>query len=144
MYHTLQGTDHSLAGRIKAENFLNGNLVSLVALYTDSHLTLPSQGLPSYIADKGSYTKLSFSYDNLFLVYVKGIEDFKRASDKNSINLFKLDALNSPYNKSNRGLRNFSILNLFGGIPIAENKMTTDYVQYLFYVNGADWVQPDE
>jgi len=144
LYHTLQGIDNSLAGRIKKASFLNGNMLSLVALYTDSHLTIPSKMLPSYLADKGIYTRLSFGYDNLLFAYIKGVEDFKRISDKNSISLFKLDAKNSPYLKSNRGLNNFSLLKTFGGIPIDEKKVTTDYIQYLFYVNGADWMKPDE
>ncbi len=144
LYHTLQGIERTLAGRIKESRILNDNLISLVALYTDSKLTVPSQGLPTYLADDGAFSKLSYSSDNIFLGYIKGIEDFKRVSDRNTINLFKLNSNDSPYNLSNRGLDNFSLVQLFGEIPIDENKVTTDYIQYLFYVDGADWVQPDE
>ena len=144
LYHTLQGIDRTLAGRIKRNSFLNGNMVSLIALYTNSYLTVPSQGLPGYLADKDVYTKLSYSNENILFGYINGIEDFKRVSDKNSINLFKLNNTGSPYNQSNRGLSNFSLIKLFGGIPISESKVTTDYIQYLFYVDGSDWVKPDE
>jgi len=144
LYHSLQGIDNTLGGRIKANSFLSGNMVSLIALYNNSHLTVPSQGLPDYLADNNTYTRLSYSNGNIFWGYIKGFEDFKRASNKNSINLFKLNGEDTPYSLSNRGLKNFSLIKLFGGIPINENKVTTDYIQYLFYVDGADWIKPDE
>ncbi|WP_421919541.1 hypothetical protein [Marinifilum sp.] len=144
LYHTLQGINRTLAGRIKESRILNDNLVSLVALYTNSQLTVPSGGLPSYLAGSGSFTKLSYSCDDVFFGYIKGIEDFKRVSGKNSISLFKLNGIDSPYYWSNRGLDNFSLIKLFGSIPIDENKVTTDYIQYLFYADGSDWVQPNE
>ena len=144
LYHSLQGIDNTLGGRIKTNSFLSGNMVSLIALYNHSHLTVPSQGLPACLADDNIYTRLPYSNGNIFFGYIKGIEDFKRVSAKNSINLFKLDGANSPYNLSNRGLDNFSLIKLFGGIPINENRVTTDYIQYLFYVDGADWIKPEE
>ncbi len=144
LYHVLQGFDNTLAGRIKKTTFLNGNIVSCGVLYTNSYLTFPSQSLPDYLADKSTYTKLSYGNDNIFFGYIKGIEDFKRITDKNTINLFKLDDTDSPYKQTNRGLNNFNIIKLFGGIPIDQNKVTTDYIQYLFYIDGADWLNPDE
>ena len=100
LYHSLQGIDNTLGGRIKTNSFLSGNMVSLITLYNHSHLTVPSQGLPDYLADNNTYTRLPYSNGNIFLGYIKGIEDFKRVSAKNSINLFKLDGANSPYNLS--------------------------------------------
>ncbi len=143
LYHALQGCSHSFAGRIKENSFLNGQMVSLMESYANSYLTLPSQALPSFLADKGRYTRLSYSYDNLFLFYIKGIEDYKRVSNNHSISLFKLDAKYSPYSMSNRGLYNFSLLPIFGSIPIAKAKATTDYAQYVFFVNGANCIKVD-
>ncbi len=143
IYHTLQGFDSSFAGRMKKESFLHGGMVSLIESYVNSKLTLPSEVLPWFMADKGAYTKLSYSYDNLLFSYIKGVEDFKRLSQANSISLFKLDAVDSPYFHSNRGLYNFSVLPLLGGLPIDKEKAMTDYAQYLFFINGANGIKAD-
>jgi hypothetical protein len=68
------------------------------------------------------------------------------ANEESTKNIRKncFDEIDSPYKQTNRGLDNFSIIKLFGGIPIDENKVTTDYIQYLFYVDGADWMKQDE
>jgi len=63
--------------------------------------------------------------------------------EKKSINLFQLNANNSPYNQSLRGTSNFSLLPFWGSINIKDkNTVTTDYFQYIFVVDGADWIQP--
>jgi len=144
IYHTLQGCTNSFANRIKANPFINGKMVSLIEFYTNCHIALPSQYLPKYLADKETYTRLHYGNDNLFFGYINGIEDFKRLSNDRTINLFKLSSSDSPYNKSNRGLHNFSFLNTLGGIPINKTKVTTDYAQYLYFVNGANWIKPEK
>lgn len=142
LFHVLQGSEKSFSGKIKNSKLFEDKFVSTVSIYTNSYLTVPSKGLPSFIADKGDYTKLGFGYDNIFLFYIRGIEDFKRASLKNAINVFKLDAENSPYKISGRGLKNFQLLPLLGGLTIDKSKVTTDYIQYVYHINGADWMNP--
>lgn len=145
-YHTLQGLEKTFAGRLKKSNELGfkEKMISVNAIYINSHMTVLSSYLPSFIADETEYTRLAFSHDSMFDFYIVGIEDFKRIIEKNSINLFKLNTKNSPYYQSLRGTSNFSLLPFWGGIDIKDkNTVTTDYFQYLFVVDGADWIQPD-
>jgi len=144
-YHTLQGLENTFAGKLKNSKDLDfkEKIVTVNAIYTDSHLTVLSSYLPTFIADNTEYTKLPFSHDSMFDFYVVGIEDFKRVSNKNSINLYQLNAKNSPYHSSLRGISNFSLLPFWGSIDIKDkNTVTTDYFQYVIVVNGADWIQP--
>lgn len=144
-YHTLQGLEKTFAGRLKKSKQLDikEKMISVNAIYTNSHLTVLSSYLPPFIADNTEYTKLAFSHDSMFDYYVMGIEDFKRVGEKKSINLFQLNANNSPYNQSLRGTSNFSLLPFWGSINIKDkNTVTTDYFQYIFVVDGADWIQP--
>lgn len=144
-YHTLQGLEKTFAGRLNKSNEVNikEKMISINAIYTNSHLTVLSSYLPPFIADDTEYTKLAFSHDSMFDYYVMGIEDFKRVGEKKSINLFQLNARNSPYNQSLRGTSNFSLLPFWGSINIKdEDTVTTDYFQYIFVVDGADWIKP--
>lgn len=142
--HTIQESTGTFAEMIKRKNLFQGKFVSLIPLYTRSHLTIQSNWLPGFMADKGKYTRLSYGFDNIWLYYIRGIEDFKRVSPKNSINIFKLNSENSPYLNSARGLKSFSILPFIPKIPLDKNKSVTDYAQYIIYVDGSDWVKPDE
>lgn len=145
-YHTLQGLQRTFAGRLRNSNQPNikEKMVSINTINTNAHITVLSSYLPSFIADNTEYTRLSFSNDNTFDNYILGIEDFKRAGKKKSINLFQLNADEAPYNHSLRGISNFSLLPFAPSINIKnKNTATTDYFQYIFVVDGADWIQPD-
>lgn len=143
-YHTLAGEKNTFAGKLKHNELsLKENIVSMNILYLNSHLTVLNENLPKFLRDKGKYTRFSFSYDNMLTMYIVGIEDFKRVTKKNSINLFKLDSDNSPYKKSRRGFKNFSILPIWNGIKMKNKKtVATDYIQYVFIVRNADWSEP--
>lgn len=143
LYHTLQGFENTFAGRINRSEHTNSvKMVSVNPIYLNSHLTVKSSYLPWFISDNAEYTRLSISQDNMFDNYIIGIEDFKRVGNKNSINLFKLNAQNSPYQKSLRGISNFSLTPFFGINIKNKNTVTTDYFQYVFVIDGSDWVSP--
>jgi len=144
-YHTLGGLNTTFAGRLRKNKQIavHDQFVSMNGLYIDSYLTVPSEGLPSLLRDKGTFTRFNFSYDNMLTMYIVGIEDFKRVTPKNSISLIKLNGENSPYLNSLRGTANFSLLPLWQGIDFKDkNSVTTDYVQYVFFVRNADWSKP--
>ncbi len=145
--HTLQGFPFTLAGRIKKDTILGfyDKIVSLNALYVDSYLTVSSASLPKLIRSKDKFSKLGLSYDNLLFMYVKGIQDYKKVTTKNSITLFKLNGENSPYTNSLRGTQNFALLPLWDGFKIEDkNSVTTDYAQYVIFVRNADGVLTDK
>ena len=144
--HTLQAYPYTLAGRIKndKELSLSGKMVSMNALYVDSYLTVTSKGLPKFMRSKNEFTRLKLSYDNYLFMYLKGIRDYKKVTDKNTITLFKLDGENSPYKESLRGTKNFALVPIWDGFKIEDkNTVTTDYAQYVFFVRNADWVKPE-
>jgi hypothetical protein len=144
--HTLQAYPYTLAGRIKndKEFSLSYKMVSMNALYVDSYLTVTSKGLPKFMRSKNEFTRLKLSYDNYLFMYLKGIRDYKKVTDKNTITLFKLDGENSPYKESLRGTKNFALVPIWDGFKIEDkNTVTTDYAQYVFFVRNADWVIPE-
>ena len=144
--HTLQGLSHTFAGKLKRNESLGigAGIVSLNAFYLDSYLAVQSSILPKLLRDDAPFTRFGFSYDNIFTMYIKGIEDFKRVTPKNSISLINLNGENSPYKTSLRATSNFSLLPIWNGIDVEdENSVTTDYIQYLFLVRNADWTKPN-
>jgi hypothetical protein len=144
--HTLQAYSYTLAGRIKQDTSLSlsNRIVSMNALYVDSHLTVTSAGLPGFMRSKEDFTRLKLSYDSRLFMYLKGISDYKKVSEKSTITLFRLDADDSPYRTSLRGTRNFALIPIWDGFKIEDkNTVTTDYAQYIFLVRNADWVVPD-
>lgn len=144
--HTLQAYPYTLAGRIKKDQdlFLSNKMVSMNALYVDSYLTVTSKGLPRFMRSKNEFTRLKLSYDNYLFMYLKGVRDYKKVTQKNTITLFKLDSENSPYKQSLRGTKNFALIPIWDGFKIEDkNTVTTDYAQYIFFVRNADWVKPE-
>lgn len=131
MAYRIQQTYPPLKDEILAINFL----------YQDSHTVTRSSGLPSFLQDDGTYTRMSVSYDNILTGYLFGIEDLKRVTRPNTNTIFKLDAEGSPYNESTRLLKMFNILpvqtmNAHDSIPTAK------YGQYVILCRGSDWAEP--
>ena len=144
-FHTLGGETNTFAGKLNNSEQLSlkDKIISMNGIYVDSYLTVLSESLPELMKDNGKFTRFRFSYDNMLTMYIVGIEDFKRATSENSISLLRLNGENSPYKKSLRGTDNFRILPLWDGIKIRnKNSVTTDYIQYVFFVRDADWSEP--
>ncbi len=145
--HTLQAYKNTLAGLIKKDTNLpyTSKMVSLNSLYVDSKLTVDSKALPKFMQDKGQeFTRFKYSQDNRLFMYIKGIADYKRVSEPNTISLIKLDAQSSPYLNSARGTKVKKLITIWDAYDILEGTSTTDYAQYIFFVRNADWIQPDE
>lgn len=145
--HTLQAYNYTLAGKIKKDLSLPyaNAIVSMNALYVDSHLTVDSSSLPRFMQDKGNdFTRFKYSQDNRLFMYIQGIADYKKVTKPNSISLLKLNAENSPYLTSDRGTKIKKLITIWEGYDILEGTSTTDYAQYIFFVRNADWIKPDE
>ena len=144
--HTLQAYNYTFAGRIKKDNKMpyTNKMVSLNTLYVDSRLTVDSNALPKFMQDKGeAFTRFKYSQDNRLFMYIKGIADYKKVTEPNSISLLKLDAVDSPYLKSSRGTKVKKLITIWDAYNIIDGTSTTDYAQYIFFVRNADWIQPD-
>ncbi|MEM5565268.1 hypothetical protein WNY78_09135 [Psychroserpens sp. AS72] len=145
--HTLQAYKYTFAGLIKKDSTLPyaNKMVSLNTMYVDSRLTVESRSLPKFMQDKGkAYTRFKYSQDNRLFMYIKGIADYKKVTEPNSISLLKLDAEGSPYLNSTRGTKVKKLITIWDAYDIIDGTSTTDYAQYLFFVQNADWIQPDE
>jgi len=145
--HTLQAYSYTFAGLIIKDTTLPyiNKMVSLNTLYLDSKLTVDSRALPKFMQDKGkAFTKFKYSQDNRLFMYIKGIADYKKVTEPNTISLLKLDALGSPYLNSTRGTKVKKLITIWDGYDIIDGTSTTDYAQYILLVRNADWIQPDE
>lgn len=145
--HTLQAYSYTFAGLIKKDTTLpyTNKIVSLNTLYLDSKLTVDSRALPKFMQDKGkAFTKFKYSQDNRLFMYIKGIADYKKVTEPNTISLLKLDALGSPYLNSTRGTKVKKLITIWDAYDIIDGTSTTDYAQYILLVRNADWIQPDE
>lgn len=145
--HTLQAYTYTFAGRIKKDSTLvhADKMVSMNALYVNSRLTVQSRALPRFMQDKGQeFTRFKFSYDSRVVMYIKGIADYKKVTEPNTISLMKLDQEGSPYTQSLRGTKTSRLIPIWDGFDILEGTVTTDYAQYIFLVRNADWIIPDD
>ncbi|GLR19904.1 hypothetical protein GCM10007940_45200 [Portibacter lacus] len=145
--HTLQAYHYTLAGRIKKDTIMpySDKMVSMNTLYVDSRLTVDSKALPKFMQDKGQeFTRFKYSQDNRLFMYIQGIADYKKVTERNSISLLKLDAVNSPYLTSARGTKVKKLITIWDAYDIIEGTSTTDYAQYIFFVRNADWIIPDK
>lgn len=145
--HTLQAYNYTFAGRIKKDTTLpyTKKIVSLNTLYVDSRLTVDSRALPKFMQDKGKeFTRFKYSQDNRLFMYIKGIADYKKVTEPNTISLLKLDAKKSPYLNSTRGTKVKKLITIWDAYDIIEGTSTTDYAQYILFVRNADWIVPDK
>lgn len=145
-YHTLQAYKYNFAGRVKKDSTLahSAKMVSMNTLYLDSRLTVDSKALPRFMQDKGkAFTRFKYSQDNRLFMYIKGIADYKKVTQPNTISLLKLDAEDSPYLNSTRGTKVKKLITIWDAFNILEGTSTTDYAQYVILVRNADWITPD-
>ena len=144
IYHVFQYKVNGalpLAAQIRLSNLgLDHKILSFNFLLNDSYMVMSSQGLPEFLRDKGKYTKMAISADNMLVMYIYGIKDFKRMTPKFHKSLIKLNEPNSPYENSNRMSTTFQLL------PVTDlfemNEKGKPYVQYTIFVRNSDWAQP--
>lgn len=142
LFHVLQGGMNEnnflpFAARLKLAGF---DVTSVVCLDINSEIYMPAN--TGYPTPPGGKMKL-LSMDGP-VVLVKGINDLKKASVKNSITLFDLDRPDSPY-KHDSKLTQVKT-NFFGNEqrPHDTNAVTTDFAQYAILLRNGNAVTPLE
>lgn len=133
-FHVLQNItengNETLASGLKKSGIKTTSFVS----YTlDSEMYLPKN--PQYPSPENE--KIDWANADGPLQLVKGINDLKELSKPNSITLFKLNARNSPYLKSQYLIKIKS--RIFGENFLPQkNSSTTDYFQYVFLLRNSE------
>ncbi len=121
-----------------AQLLKNTYTVSSIAIVTSkSENMCPSTSLPRFIRVEGKKFGSTKAVNNDgFLFSTKGINNLKKVSQSNTSTLFKLNGLNSPYNK---GLLLCKTKGKFGGgiIPTNKKASTIDYFQYIILVRDS-------
>ncbi|WP_194976359.1 TraB/GumN family protein [Aquiflexum lacus] len=130
-----------LASKIRKSDLeLTDKILSINFMFTDSYMVWPSNQLPSFMQDDGAYTKMSLSADNMLLVYVVGVKDFKRMTPNHHKSLVKMNSPNAPYSNSIRLNKVIQILPFAGKTEL--NDKGKPYVQYTVFVRNSDWATP--
>ncbi|MEN2280904.1 hypothetical protein AAGF08_02115 [Algoriphagus sp. SE2] len=117
---------------------MKGKILSFNFVFIDSYMTTYSKSLPSFLRDKGKFTSLSVSYDNILLSYLHGIDELKRVTEKETKTLIKLNGKDSPYNSSRRLISMSKVLPIGMVINGGPNQVTTDYYQYLILIRNSE------
>ncbi|RXM41621.1 hypothetical protein, partial [Flavobacterium sp. YO64] len=132
-FHTIQkkseGGKDTFAAQLKEAGIKTTSIVS----YTiDSEMYLPKN--PQFPTPENE--KVDWLNADGPLMLVKGINDLKELSKPNAITLFKLNAQNSPYLKS-QNLINIKSRVFGENIVPQEGSFTTDYFQYVFLLRNS-------
>jgi hypothetical protein len=146
LFHVLQyrvNGKHPLASLIRESDLgLANQITSINFVMNESFMVMPSINLPEFIRDDGTYTKMPVSADNMLIMYMIGIKDFKRVTPEYHKSIFKMNAENSPYANSSRLSSSFQLL------PVTDLFAMDDkgkpYVQYTVFVRNSDWAEPME
>lgn len=137
-YHVLQrgtnGGKKPFAERLKNSGF---KVSSIVSYTLDSEMYLPKNPQFPTPADQ----KISIINANGPFMLVKGINDFSELVQPNSINLFKLDAKDSPYSKSDKLITIKS--RIFGeSFNPQQGTSTLNYFQYMVLLKNSKALTP--
>jgi hypothetical protein len=144
LYHVFQyriNGKHPLASKIRTSDLgLKDKVMSINMMMNDSYMIMPSNQLPDFMKDKGKYTRMPVSVDNMLFMYIVGVKDFKRMTPEKHKSLIKMDGTNNPYANSIRLNKTIQIL------PVTDIFEMTDkgkpYVQYTLFIRGSDWAEP--
>lgn len=132
---------HPLASKIRMSDLgLEDKMLSINFLMNDSYMVMPSKTLPEFLRDNGKYKRMPLSADNMLVMYIYGIKDLKRMTEKHHKSLIKMNGINNPYANSNRLNTSFQIL------PVTDlfemNDKGKPYIQYTVFVRNSDWAEP--
>ena len=144
LYHIFQyriNGAHPFASMVRTSNLgLATKILSINFLFTESYMVMDSKQLPDFLRDPGPYTKMPVSADNIWMMYIYGIRDFKRSTPEYQKSLIKMNHNNSPYKNSSRLNSTFRVF------PVTDIFEMTDkgeaYVQYTVFVRNSDWAEP--
>ena len=127
---------------MRKDHWFENHSLSANFIFTESYMSISSSALPSLLQDEGPITRMSVSYDNMWISYLFGIEDIKRITDKHSTTFFRLNGPQSPYRNSHRLTDMMQLLPMGQIIQPAEEYYTSDYFDYLILVRNSDWAEP--
>lgn len=132
---------HTLASMIRESDFgLTRKILSMNFLFVDSYMVMASKALPEFMRDEGKFTRMKISSDNVLLMYLVGIMDYKRSTPENHKSLIKMNGKENPYSNSDRMTKTIQLL------PVTPIFEMTDkgkpYVQYTIFVRNSDWAEP--
>ena len=144
LYHVFQyevNGEKPLAALIRSSNLgLADKMISINFMMTDSKMVMKSNTLPRFLQDEGPYTKMGLSSDNIFVMYIYGIQDFKRMTPPNHKSLIKLNGKDSPYSNTMRLNKTIQLLPVTDVFKMTEEGK--EYVQYTIFVRNSDWAEP--
>ena len=146
LYHVFQyriNGEHPLASQIRKSDLgLENSVVSMNFLFVDSYMVMNSSMLPEFMRDEGKYTRMPVSSDNVLVIYIYGIKDFKRMTEANHKSFIKMNGEHNPYAESGRLNTTIQLL------PVTDIFEMTDkgkpYIQYTIFVRNSDWAEPIE
>ena len=117
-------------------------IVSLIMVYADAEMNMPSRSLPEAIRPEGPFFDAPMSQDDPYLQYLKGIRDLKVVADGADAAIFRLDAEGSPYEEGDRLIRQQGLMTKIFPFEVSvEDGRPTEYV---ILVNGSDALTPFE
>lgn len=146
LYHVFQyevNGEKPLAALIRSSDLgLADKMISVNFMMTESQMVMKSNTLPRFLQDDGPYTKMGLSSDNVFIMYILGIQDFKRMTPPYYKSLIKLNGTESPYSDTRRLNRTIQLLPVTDVFKMTE--VGKEYVQYTVFVRNSDWAEPME
>jgi len=142
LFHVLQNGINSknyqpFAARLTSNGF---KVKSILCLNIDSEVYLPKNEQFPTTPDE----KIGFLNMDGPIVLVKGINDLKDASEKNTNTLFNIAQSNSPYFGSPKLIKtksNFIEQQIF---PYNERLSTPDFIQYIIFIRNSKALSPIE
>jgi hypothetical protein len=144
LYHVFQyevNGEKPLAALIRSSSLgLEDKIISINFMMTDSKMVMKSNTLPMFLQDDGPYTQMGLSSDNVFVMYIYGIQDFKRMTPPYHKSLIKLNGTDSPYSKTMRLNKTIQLLPVTDVFKMTEEGR--EYVQYTVFVRNSDWAEP--
>jgi hypothetical protein len=144
LYHIFQyriNGAHPLASKIRQSDLgLENKMLSFNFLMNDAHMVTSSKRLPAFLRDEGAYTRMPVSADNMLVMYIYGIKDYKRMTAEHHKSLVKMNADKNPYTDSRR------LNTMFQLLPVTDlfelNDIGKPYTQYTIFVRNSDWAEP--
>ena len=144
LYHVFQhrvNGNHPLASKIRQSDLgLENEMLSVNFMMNDSYMVTLSSRLPGFMQDEGKYTRMPVTADNMLVMYIYGVKDFKRMTPENNKSMMKMNGSDNPYAGSNRLNKTIQLL------PVTDIFKMTDkglpYVQYTIFVRNSDWAEP--
>ena len=145
LFHTMKAvindTGRPLALRLSQSDYpFADGITSLVMMYTDSKMNMPSRALPEFIRSGGPFTEISMSQDNPYLLYTYGISDLKTVAQDSDIAIFSLYTSGSPYAHSNRLRKTTGIFARMQ--PLELTPPDQNPAEYIVLINGSPALTP--